>query len=81
MSNQQNLKKMRQLFRREIRAYLHKLTEGVFNAGEMFKPKPKFMPLFIFEKLKKLVVNESFKLNYEKFTKNLEKQKRELEGE
>lgn len=39
------------------------------------------MPLFIFEKLKKLVVNESFKLNYEKFTKNLEKQKRELEGE
>lgn len=62
---QKQMKKTRQLFRREIKATVAKLASDSFETGDLFNYKPKYMPVWLWEKLKTLVVNNNFRNNYE----------------
>ena len=63
MSNQKNLqKKYSQAARREIRKEVAKQTRVWVKA---MKPKPKYLPLFIFNWLRSITINPEFFNSYQ----------------
>lgn len=74
MSSKQS-KKIRQMFRREIKGTVQQLTKDAFETGDLFNQKPKYLPKFIWEKLQALVVNNNFRKNYETIQRKLKEGK------
>lgn len=68
-----NDKKMRKMFRNEIKGTLQKLTQDTYETGELYNNKPAWCPQWLWEKLKAIVVNEVFRTNYEIIQKRLSK--------
>lgn len=65
MSSKQD-KKLKQMFRRNIRGQLDQMTKEYFSdEAPIFKIKPKWCPQWLWSKLIALLMDESFLLQYE----------------
>ena len=66
-----NDKKMRQMFRSEIRDRLEALTDEYFGGGApVFNPKPRFCPVWLWKALTNFIIDRGFLLQYEIREKN-----------
>ena len=72
---QKQTKKIRQLFRREIRDTVQKMASESFETGDLFNIKPKWCPLWLWEKLQAMVVNKNFRHNYETIQRKIKEGK------
>ena len=51
------------------------MTKDVFETGDLFNQKPKYMPKWLWLKLQTIVVNNNFRINYETIQKKLKEGK------
>lgn len=68
MSKKQD-KKVRQLFRRDIRTTLTELSEQHFKDGPVFNKKPKYCPLWFWNWCVKFTVDTAFLIRYRDYQK------------
>ena len=62
-------KKVRQMFRREIRDHIKELNEQHFKDGPVFKLKPKYVPQWLWDKLVYNLMDEGFLVRYSLYKK------------
>lgn len=67
--SQKKEKKMRQLFRREIRSKVDELTIQHFKDGDVYKQKPKWCPAWLWSKIMHLIIDDVFYVKYENYKK------------
>lgn len=65
MSNKTD-KKIRQLFRSQIRERVEKLTDEYFGGdAPVFKNKPRYVPQWLWSKLTAIIIDRGFLIQYE----------------
>ena len=63
--SQKKHKKLKQLFRREIREKVREMTDEYFGQATVFKIKPNWCPQWIWSKCIAFVIDDSFMTKYE----------------
>ena len=69
MSSKQD-KKLRQMFRKEIKGNIKELSEQHYKDGPIFKVKPRYCPQFIWDMATDLLMDEAFMIRYSLYLKN-----------
>lgn len=66
-----NEKKLRQMFRTEIKGRVEQLTDEYFGGdAPVFNPKPKYCPQWLWSKLTNIIIDKGFLIQYENRQKN-----------
>ena len=69
--NEKADKKLRRMFRADIKEKLEKLTLEYFGGdAPVFNPKPKYCPEWLWSKLTNIIIDKGFKAQYEIRQKN-----------
>lgn len=67
--SQKQEKKLRKMFREEIKDKIDDLTTQNFKHGEVYKNKPKWCPAWLWSKIVHLVIDDNFYIKYENWRK------------
>lgn len=77
-----NEKKLRQMFRGEIKGRLEQLTDEYFGGdAPVFNPKPKHVPQKLWSWLRNIIIDKGFLIQYEIRQKNKKEQERSKASE
>lgn len=64
--SQKQEKKLRQMFRNDIKGRLEQLTDEYFGGdAPVFNPKPKYVPKWLWSKLTNIIIDKGFLIQYE----------------
>lgn len=74
-----NDKKIRQLFRREIKGNIKELSLQHYKDGPVFKVKHKYCPQWLWDKAVDLIMDEAFMIRYSMYLKQ-QNENRDITG-